>query len=608
MPHLIDVAKSFRAELIAGEDRNAQQMLDALAPVVTRLDRELTTILGEISRQGVDPVRLFEERRLERILAQYSGQIAAYAASAGDKITARQKELVQLAQRHGQAMADAALGDHPSGYEGPVWQDVNSGHLEALVGVTADGGPIHKELQRVGVKAVDAVRQALVTGAGLGQTPEEIAATVHKELDGHAGQFITIARTADAQAYQASQQQFYEANQDIVVGWRWMAALAKNTCPACLAMHGRIFPVTATMDRHFNCRCVSVPVTKTWAELGYPHVKEERRSQWISGEEWLRSQSEADQIAVLGRGKWELWKAGKIDIEDCLVHKDIPNWGGMYFEAGIKQAEDNANDPGGGPGSTLPPAPKSTQPAPRAAVPVSPGQPGVSVSSAFDNLLTGDVRDEFQAAVAAADSVHGLTGHIAGITPLRVDFPDPQTLANMVGADGAYVRRKDPNDPALSTRVAIYANPAMPSGIPRHVLIHEMGHYLHHVAIGDPGKMDVSGDMTGVFEAIGRSQRILQMKADLAAKRHKLSRQKSNLLPTLDNEIKFLEYLTNDREMWARAYAQFVTIRSGDPVLMRDLKSLQSANRLGAIQWLDDDFKEIETEIEKMFQALGWIA
>ena len=63
-------------------------------------------------------------------------------------------------------------------------------------------------------------------------------------------------------------------------GWRWQAALTGNTCPVCISMHGSIHPVEEEMESHINCRCCSVPVTKSWEELAL-RACEEHGPVWV---------------------------------------------------------------------------------------------------------------------------------------------------------------------------------------------------------------------------------------------------------------------------------------------------------------------------------------
>ena len=82
--------------------------------------------------------------------------------------------------------------------------------------------------------------------------------------------------------------------------------------------------------------------------------------------------------------------------------------------------------------------------------------------------------------------------------------------------------------------------------------------------------------------------------------------QKILLSPAL---VDHLEYLLDPREMFARAYAQFIAVKSGNASMMNQLQTrldLDSVKSIG-YQWTDSEFKQIEAAMEKLFIQQGWI-
>jgi hypothetical protein len=62
------------------------------------------------------------------------------------------------------------------------------------------------------------------------------------------------------------------------------------------------------------------------------------------------------------------------------------------------------------------------------------------------------------------------------------------------------------------------------------------------------------------------------------------------------------DYLTKPSEMFARAYFQWVAIRSGDQTLLKELHAHQGTG----YAWQDDDFEPIADAMDKLFGRLGW--
>ena len=56
-------------------------------------------------------------------------------------------------------------------------------------------------------------------------------------------------------------------NDDIIKGYRWIAAMDEGTCLECLLRDGKQAK-TKTDKEHEGCRCVEVPVVATWKDLG----------------------------------------------------------------------------------------------------------------------------------------------------------------------------------------------------------------------------------------------------------------------------------------------------------------------------------------------------
>ena len=68
-------------------------------------------------------------------------------------------------------------------------------------------------------------------------------------------------------------------------------------------------------------------------------------------------------------------------------------------------------------------------------------------------------------------------------------------------------------------------------------------------------------------------------------------------------------YLLNPRELFARAYAQFIALASGDAILAKHLNDLRSSRR-GTVYhdvWRDEDFADVTTEFVSLFERRRWL-
>lgn len=232
------------------------------------------------------------------------------------------------------------------------------------------------------------------------------------------------------------------------------------------------------------------------------------------------------------------------------------------------------------------PRQSSPEPAPAPAPdrPVPPPQSTSSmpkVSSAFDLPTSGKVRASAGSALAAIDSVHS-DGKL-GTVPV-------QPLVGGRGRGGTLgLTSRD-----FSGRIrAIGVRASGPW--PELTTVHEVGHVLDWVVLGGGRGFGSEADtiMGTVMSAISRSAAVarLRIMATEAAD------------PDLADRI--VNYLLSRRELWARAYAQYIAEKSNDRTLVKNLSKRLAET--GPQQWEADDFAPIRGAIDDFFRSRGWL-
>jgi hypothetical protein len=104
----------------------------------------------------------------------------------------------------------------------------------------------------------------------------------------------------------------------------------------------------------------------------------------------------------------------------------------------------------------------------------------------------------------------------------------------------------------------------------------------------------------------------------LAAHRQQMQRQGHISFTTADGgesktriSTNWLSYALRTNELWARSYAQYIAVRSGDAAMMAELRKEQAEQRAAAVpitaQWQDDDFEPIARAFDAIFTQLGWL-
>jgi hypothetical protein len=134
----------------------------------------------------------------------------------------------------------------------------------------------------------------------------------------------------------------FQANSDIINGLEQVSTLDSHTTLICIAysgaqwdleykpINGNTLDYNGGVPRHFNCRSVEIPLTKTFKELGLdiPEPEATTRASEIGQvsekttfNDFLERMGTEWQDEVLGPGRAQLWRDGKITLKD-LVNGD----------------------------------------------------------------------------------------------------------------------------------------------------------------------------------------------------------------------------------------------------------------------------------------------
>lgn len=112
--------------------------------------------------------------------------------------------------------------------------------------------------------------------------------------------------------------------------WVWRARLDGNTCAACVALSGRVFPVSRPFEHaHTGCRCM-------------PELIRDASQIGETGDDWLRAQPAAVQRGILGVKGAELYRAGAVQLRDFLRLQRHPVYGPTWRDGGVGWAEQKA--------------------------------------------------------------------------------------------------------------------------------------------------------------------------------------------------------------------------------------------------------------------------
>jgi hypothetical protein len=211
--------------------------------------------------------------------------------------------------------------------------------------------------------------------------------------------------------------------------------------------------------------------------------------------------------------------------------------------------------------------------------PPKPTQRDNPVSAALDLKVRGDLRAQVQVGIAAMDEVHD-DGNLPKI-PLR---------GSKKSSYGYFRRNVDLAGNSTADHIGVRASGEWPAL----TTVHEAGHFLDLEGIGAKGTFaSATGELKEVLDAARQTQAIAGLQSKMAT--------------TTSQDIRehIRDYLLTDKEIWARAYSQYIAERSHSAPLKTQLEARLAKTEFE--QWTTEDFAPVAQAIDKLFTQLGWL-
>jgi SPP1 gp7 family putative phage head morphogenesis protein len=333
-----------RARLHAIEQKQTSEIIRAYSAVNARLAHHLDALTRDIEnaqRAGTEvrPGWLFAQARYRQLIADLAEHTDAFIVKATGAVTLGQREAVQAAVDDGRRLARLALGPAPQGAVAAVtstWDHLPTAALDRLIGRASDGGPLGALIRELAPLAPEKVRDTLAFGVAAGKNPRVIAREVHGAALITRHRALVIARTEIVGAHREASTETWRQTK-VVKTWTWLCAKDRRTCASCWAQDGTEHPLDEVMATHPQCRCSKVPTTLSWADLGFPGIKD-ARPVIPTGPDAFEQLPDADKLAVLGRAKLDAYNNGDITLQDLVHPTRSPRWGNGSREATLREA------------------------------------------------------------------------------------------------------------------------------------------------------------------------------------------------------------------------------------------------------------------------------
>lgn len=308
----------------------ASVRLDALK-LLKELEKELVrklsvNTLTEYSKAALS----YLLTSVQAVVGQYYDDIAETANKALAGLSQVQEQVVRIALTevgYGAALAPAT-------------------HFSmALTDILIQGAPSAEWWSRQSADMVfrftNSVRQGIVQG----KTNADIIKEVRIGIGVSRANAAALVQTSVQTVANASLIETFKQNSEVIKGMMQLSTLDSHTTDICMAYDGMEWdleespigktklPFNGGPPRHWNCRSVLVPITKTFEELGMdsPEITPSARASTDGPVEasmrfgdFLERKGKAFQDEVLGKGRADLWRRGIITLPQLLDQQGNP--------------------------------------------------------------------------------------------------------------------------------------------------------------------------------------------------------------------------------------------------------------------------------------------
>lgn len=314
---------------------------------VLRFDAgERKAILKMLKQAEYNLIRMYEHANLTSFsrsrLKAFQKTVEAYIESIYGEITVQSREALRgVAKATGKSsvtQVNAVIGAELAVvYIAPAT-------LSALADSTLiEGAPSAvwwgRQSKALTRKFMDVIRMSMVEGLGTAAISKRVREQVFP-WNRRAADAIT--RSSVLAVSNAVRYRSYELNSSLIKGVKALVTLDNRTTRLCMSRSGMAWnlsdgtPMTEDTDIafpgpppwHWSCRTTLTPVLKAYDELSKtkgatlpPRMQSSMDGQVpgdLTYEQWLKTKDDAFQKKVLGTGRYELWKQGKLTLRDLV--------------------------------------------------------------------------------------------------------------------------------------------------------------------------------------------------------------------------------------------------------------------------------------------------
>lgn len=318
------------------------RIAETFAEAGARIERLTRTLLDDLAGRGVAD-RPWETVRYAEYVDRLGSAYRAAAAGLKDGAAELMLSVMRLEAEWQGRILYQSLPFDISFSKPPLEQ------LRAWVSSPIEGRTLADWSEGLSQSAQAQVEQVVQRGLMRGSSTQSMTAELRAATTRSAAHAETIVRTAVSHASSGAREAFGQANQDIVVGVRWVSVLDARTSFQCAALSGKVFALGdgPRPPAHPRCRSTVVMLQRTAEEIlsgNYAEVtpsyleaagkratasvtqpgldaaantmRDYRASTTFGG--WLKQQPAVTQDRILGRSRGLLFRRGELTIEQFV--------------------------------------------------------------------------------------------------------------------------------------------------------------------------------------------------------------------------------------------------------------------------------------------------
>jgi SPP1 gp7 family putative phage head morphogenesis protein len=294
-----------------GQSKEAQVVLD-------RIRRKINArILSEPTQ--------FQAQRLSIVQADID---SIYQAGFQDLTSTVETGAMQLAQQEAEFSAELYGKTTTISWALPSERSLLAAVESAPMSAPGGRGiTIDEALAQYGDVKSKEILQAIDDGVVLGDTSQQIASSVNSLMTHRQrNQLDTLVRTVTNHASSVARNAVYEANGDIIEGYRFIATLDGRTTFICASIDNEEIyqPGLGPMPPlHWGCRSTTIPVVKDHFSIAKGMEGERAAKGGPVGSKttyggWLKTQPKEFIDEALGVGRSKLFRSGKLKIKQFV--------------------------------------------------------------------------------------------------------------------------------------------------------------------------------------------------------------------------------------------------------------------------------------------------